>query len=84
MTFISVTNITNFQPLQAIVGQEVEITAAVQPSNATNRNIVWSIVSGSGTIRQQGTGANARFFLTATGTGTINVRATIANGVAQP
>jgi len=82
MSFISVTNITDFQPLQAIVGQEVEITGEVQPPNATNRTIVWSIVSGQGTIRQQGTGATARYFLTATGTGTINLRATIANGTA--
>jgi len=80
MSFIPVTNITNFQPLQAIVGQEVELTAAVQPPNATNRTIVWSIVSGQGTIRQQGD----RYFLTPTGTGTINVRATIANGAAAP
>jgi hypothetical protein len=32
MTFIAVTNITNFSPLQAIVGQEIELTGTVTPA----------------------------------------------------
>jgi len=76
MSFIAVTDITNFQPLQAIVGQEVELTATVVPSNATNRTIEWSIVTGNATIRRNGT----RSFLTANASGTVTVRATVRNG----
>jgi hypothetical protein len=76
MTFISVTDITNFKPLQAIVGQEVELTATVNPANATNKTIEWSLVSGNATIRQSGT----RYYLTANASQNITVRATIRNG----
>jgi len=76
MSFIPVTDITNFRPLQAIVGQEVELLADVVPSNATNRTIEWSIVNGNATIRRSGT----RSFLTANASGTVTVRATIRNG----
>ena len=78
MTFIPVTDITNFRPLQAIVGQEVELLADVVPSNATNRTIEWSLVSPSGgaTFRTSGT----RTFMTATTSANITVRATIRNG----
>jgi hypothetical protein len=76
MTFIAVTDITNFNPLQAIVGQEVELTATVNPSNATNKTIEWSIVSGNATIRQSGT----RYYLTANAPQNVTVRATIRNG----
>ena len=76
MTFIPVTDIINFQPLQAIVGQEVELTATVNPNNATNKTIEWSLVSGNATIRKSGT----RSYLTANASGNISVRATIRNG----
>jgi uncharacterized protein YjdB len=76
MSFIPVTDITNFQPLQAIVGQEVELTATVVPNNATNRTIEWSIVNGNATIRRNG----ARSFMTANASGTVTVRATVRNG----
>jgi hypothetical protein len=76
MTFIAVTDITNFKPTQAIVGQEVELTATVTPSNATNKTIEWSIVSGNATIRQSGT----RYYLTANASQNVTVRATIRNG----
>jgi hypothetical protein len=76
MSFIAVTDITNFSPTQAIIGQEVELTATVVPSNATNRTIEWSIVSGNATIRQSGT----RCYLTANASQNVTVRATIRNG----
>jgi hypothetical protein len=76
MSFIAVTDITNFSPTQAIVGQEVELTATVSPSNATNKTIEWSIVSGNATIRQSGT----RYYLTANASQNVTVRATIRNG----
>jgi hypothetical protein len=76
MTFISVTDITNFRPTQAIVGQEVELLADVIPANATNRTIEWSLVSGNATFRRSGT----RTFLTANASSNITLRATIRNG----
>jgi uncharacterized protein YjdB len=80
MTFISVTDITNFSPLQAIVGQEIELTATVSPTNATNKEIDWSVVSGNATIRTAGSGATKRSYLTATKSENITVRATVRNG----
>jgi uncharacterized protein YjdB len=76
MSFIAVTNISNFKPTQAIVGQEIELTATVEPSTATNKTIEWSLVSGNATIRQSGT----RYYLTANASGNIQVRAIIRNG----
>jgi len=74
--FKPVTNITDFSPTQAIVGQEIELKATVVPSDATNRTIEWSIVSGNATIRQSGT----KYYLTANASANIQVRATIRNG----
>jgi len=80
MSFVSVTDITNFRPAQVIAGQEVELLADAIPNNATNRTIEWSIVSGSGTIRRQGN----RSFLVANNTSQlITLRATIRNGRIQ-
>jgi endo-1,4-beta-xylanase len=77
MTFIAVKDIANFAPLQAIVGQEVELTGTVSPTNATNKTIEWSLVSGNATIRQSGT----RYYLTAKASENIVVRATVRNGI---
>jgi hypothetical protein len=76
MTFIAVNDLVNFQPTQAIVGQEVELTAMVDPQTATNKTIEWSMVSGNATIRRDGT----RFFLTPHTSEGIKIRATIRNG----
>jgi uncharacterized protein YjdB len=80
MTFIPVTDIRNFRPTQAIVGQEVELLADVIPTNATNRTIEWSLVSPSGgaTFRRSGT----RTWMTASASANITLRATIRNGAA--
>jgi len=79
MSFIPVTNLTNFSVSQAIVEEEIELTATINPSGATKKAIEWSIVSGNATIRQNGT----RYFLTANAGENITVRATIRNGQLQ-
>jgi len=78
--FKPVTNIINFSPTQAIVGQEVELTATVQPADATNRVIDWSLVSGNVTFRTTGSGTTKRTFMTANTSQTHTLRATIRNG----
>jgi endo-1,4-beta-xylanase len=70
--FVEVTNITGV-PTQAVVGMPLTLSGTVSPANATNKTIVWSLVSGPGTISGN--------TLTPTGSGTIIVRATIANGI---
>jgi len=81
MSFISVTDITNMRPTQATVGTEVELLADVVPSNATNRVIEWSRVSGvSVSFRTTGAGATYRTFMTFNESGTVTLRATIRNG----
>jgi hypothetical protein len=80
MAFVSVTDITNFSPIQAIVGAEIELTATVSPTTATNKEIDWSVVTGTATLRTTGSGTTKRTFLTATASGNIIVRATIRNG----
>ena len=77
MSFISVTDITNFSPTQMMVGETQPLTGTVFPANATNRTIEWSLVSGPGTVDRI-TGR-----VTATGSGNIIVRATVRNGVQQ-
>jgi len=79
MSFISVTDITNFSPSQAIVGEEIELTGQVVPNNATNQTIEWSVVGGNASIRQSG----SRYYLTPNASGTITVRGTVRNGKQQ-
>ena len=75
MSFIPVTDITNFAPTQVMVGQETTLAATVQPTNATNKTISWSLVSGNATI------TNGKIIPHETGN--IVVRATIENGKLQ-
>ena len=85
MTFIPVERIDNFRihpavvPLQAAVGQEVELLADVFPANATNRTIDWSLISGDITFRRSGT----RTWITSNASQLIRLRATIRNGRQQ-
>jgi hypothetical protein len=77
-TFVAVSNITGV-PTSAPAGT-LALNPTITPSNATNQNITWTI-SNAGT-----TGANIGNFyntLNTTGTGTVTVTATIANGTAQ-
>ncbi len=74
--FVAVTSITGV-PTSGTVGP-LTLTGTVNPSYATNKAITWSVVS-AGT-----TGANiSGNTLTSTAAGTVTVRATIANGLAQ-
>jgi len=73
-TFVAVTDITGV-PTTATVGTALSLTGTVEPSNATNKTISWSVVSGSASI----SGSN----LNATTAGTVTVNATITNGTAQ-
>jgi fibronectin type 3 domain-containing protein len=55
-------------------GRTLQMAAAVSPSNATNKNVTWSIASGSGaSIDPAG-------LLTASTAGTVKVRATAQDG----
>ena len=71
-SFVPVTDITGV-PNMAYVNVPLTLTGTVEPNNATNTTIIWSVESGSANI----TGGNT---LTATATGSVVVRATIVNG----
>jgi len=72
--FIAVTDITGV-PTAATVEIPFTLTGTVVPTDATNKTIVWSVISGSVTVNEN--------TLTAAVAGTVTVRATIANGTAQ-
>jgi hypothetical protein len=80
MAFIPVTDIKNFSPTLAIVGMETQLSADVVPSNSTNREIVWSIVSGSATVYKKEDG---KWYIKPTASGAITLRALIVNGTAE-
>jgi len=71
--FVDVTKITLTSPVSVVASEQLTLTATVSPSDATNKDIIWSVVSGPGEI----TGGNK---LNATEMGTIVVRATINEG----
>ncbi|WP_461245849.1 formylglycine-generating enzyme family protein [Treponema sp. R6D11] len=65
-------------PESGTVGTPLALNAAIRPVFASNTDIVWSVVDG-GT-----TGASiSGNILTATARGTVTIRATIVNGVAE-
>jgi len=73
--FVSVTDIVDV-PSKAIIGKDLTLSGRVNPSNATNNNIVWTVTNAGAT------GAEiAGNKLSATGEGTVVVTATIANGI---
>jgi hypothetical protein len=81
-----VTNITDTQTA-AVVGVPLTLTGNVVPGIATNKDIVWNVVSGSANITQVSPPDNNdnlpdTFVLNPTGGGIVVVRATIANGLA--
>jgi hypothetical protein len=81
--FQPVTNVTLSPDLaQLVVGQRTTFNATVTPTNATNRNIVWSRVSGVNVTIEQNA-AGSQLHLTAQASGTCQLRATIANGRLQ-
>jgi len=75
--FTAVTSINITSSTVMRLGTELQIIAVVTPATATNQTIVWSVVSSTaaGATVNSSTGR-----LSATGTGTIRVRATIADG----
>jgi len=73
---VSVTNITGV-PTTGTVGTAVTLTGTVNPGDATNKTIVWSIISGGTATGASMIGGNQ---LAVTGAGTVLVKATITNG----
>ena len=74
-TFVPVTSISNV-PLLGYVNVELTLTGTVNPTNSTNKTIVWSIKTDGGT--------NSTLVgnkLTSTMDGTVEVTATITNGL---
>lgn len=57
-------------------GKTLQMNAAILPDNASNKNVVWSVVNGSGTASISSTTG----LLTGTGAGTVTVVATAADG----
>ena len=76
-TFVAVTGITGV-PTTATVGTPLTLTGTVEPSNADNKIIVWS-VKDAGTTGATISGSS----LTTTAVGTATVTAKITNGKAQ-
>jgi len=75
--FVPVTDITGV-PKEGIINIPLTLTGTVTPSNATNKDIVWELTD-AGATGATLTGNK----ITATTTGTLKVKATIANGTAQ-
>ena len=75
-SFIPVTHIAN--PPTATAGSNLPLPTTVQPHNATNRNITWSIVNAGNT----GATITGNIF-NASRAGTVIVRATVVNGRAE-
>ena len=79
---VPVTSITNV-PVAAIAATDLTLTGIVNPYNATNQNITWSVKSSSNTTATISAGSNILKTTTFTQTqGTVVVTATIANGKA--
>jgi hypothetical protein len=73
--FVPVTSITG-GPTKVYIGIPFALTGTVNPSNASNKDIVWSVVTigGTGAVI---TGGNS---LSVTAAGTLTVKATIIDG----
>jgi len=67
----------NITPTDPIAGQNIQLSAEVAPANATNRDVVWSIVSAGGT----GATPSGNTISGTNAPGVIQVRATIVAGV---
>ena len=76
--FVPVTDITNV-PDTVVVGTDLPLTGTVDPIDATNYDIVWSVVSDNGTGAT--ISASGVLSVTSAGTGTVTIRATILNGL---
>jgi putative cell wall-binding protein len=77
-TFVSVAGITGV-PTTVTAGTDLTLNGTVDPTNATNQTIVWSVVN-AGTTGATITGAGD--VLSTTAKGIVTVRATITDGLA--
>ncbi|MDR1610570.1 MAG: Ig-like domain-containing protein [Candidatus Symbiothrix sp.] len=73
VTSISITATGGAKTL--VVGQTLQLSANVQPSNATNKTVTWSIVLGTAATINPTTG-----LVTGTGSGTVIVQASASDG----
>lgn len=73
VTQITVTTSGNSTTVEK--GKTLQMNAAILPENASNKNVVWSVVKGSGTATISTGG-----LLTGTGAGTVTVKAAAADG----
>jgi hypothetical protein len=71
-----VTGILGIPAALPIEADTYTLHGTVEPHNAAHKNIVWSVVNQGGT----GTTVTPAGFLSATGKGTVTLRATIVNG----
>jgi uncharacterized repeat protein (TIGR02543 family) len=71
VTFRAVTEISGVT-IAAVQGSDTVLTGTVLPANATNKNIIWTVKSGSATVSGNS--------LTASASGTVVITATITNG----
>ena len=76
-SFVPVTNITGV-PTSGTAGGYIYLNGTVNPSNATYKTIVWSIVTEETTAP----GVSFPSYLSCSGEGIITVKATIINGTA--
>jgi len=74
-SFVPATSITEL-PTTAVAGKPLTLTGKVNPSNATNKTIKWSIVNAGTT----GATINGNV-LNTTAAGTVTVRATVTSGI---
>jgi endo-1,4-beta-xylanase len=74
---VPVTNITNV-PTTAIAGTPLTLSGTVEPTNATYKDITWSVINANGT----GAVITDTAF-TATAAGTATIKATITDGTAM-
>ena len=79
INFVAVTGITDVTD-KATAGTPLTLTGTIVPANATNKTIAWSVVSAGTTGAKIERGGSA---FNATEAGTVTIKATIANGVAE-
>jgi endo-1,4-beta-xylanase len=72
--FVAVTGISGV-PVQATVGTALTLTGTVEPDNATNKTIAWTVKTGAATV----SGSH----LTASAAGSVVVTAAIASGASE-
>jgi len=78
--FVAVTGITLTSPTTAQGGTAHALTATVQPSNATNQTITWSIEGHSYMITNAPVITSGNILNLPLAAGTVTVRATVVNG----